>query len=116
MMVFIPALGTYYFYPGELLPENCEIDRLVVMKRKGVMFAYSNGSVVKVYHIAIVRNPKGDKMFEGDGRTPEGVYFINDKNPGSGYHKNLGISYPTKQMLPKLEEEISSPEISKFMV
>lgn len=36
----------------------------------------------------------GHKEFEGDKKTPEGVYRIDDKNPNSGYHKNLGVSYP----------------------
>lgn len=30
-------------------------------------------------------------------KTPEGLYFINDKNPNSIFHKNLGISYPDKK-------------------
>ena len=33
-------------------------------------------------------------MYEGDGRTPEGVYYINRMNPDSQYHLSLGISYP----------------------
>lgn len=43
------------------------------------------------------RSPVGDKAAEGDKRTPEGDYFVNGKNPGSGYHKNLGISYPNAE-------------------
>ena len=39
---------------------------------------------------------RDDKEFEGDKKTPEGLYINNDKNPNSGYHKNLGISYPKK--------------------
>src|SRR5690606_9533341 len=31
---------------------------------------------------------------EGDMRTPEGLYTINDRDAISSYHKNLGISYP----------------------
>lgn len=60
------------------------------------MYAYTNGKLVKVYSIAIGRNAVGDKEHEGDKRTPEGSYHINGKNPDSGYHKNLGISYPDK--------------------
>jgi len=43
------------------------------------------------------RNPVGHKEFEGDKKTPEGIYTINDKNPNSGYYKNLGVSYPNAQ-------------------
>lgn len=58
------------------------------------MNAYSQGKLMKTYNISIGQNPKGDKEFEGDKKTPEGEYTINDKNPLSAFHKNLGISYP----------------------
>ena len=38
--------------------------------------------------------PIGDKFYEGDGRTPEGTYFIDRRNPNSKYHLSIGISYP----------------------
>lgn len=60
------------------------------------MLAFSNGELVKTYKILLGRQPIGDKEFEGDKKTPKGLYSINDKNPNSGHHKNLGISYPNK--------------------
>ena len=36
----------------------------------------------------------GPKMREGDGRTPEGAYFISSRNPASRFFRSLGISYP----------------------
>jgi murein L,D-transpeptidase YafK len=44
-------------------------------------------------------NPEGDKKWEGDGKTPEGLYRINDKNPNSHFHRNLGVSYPNENDL-----------------
>ena len=38
--------------------------------------------------------PVGHKRFEGDERTPEGLYKIDARNPQSGYHLSLRISYP----------------------
>ncbi|WP_136668318.1 murein L,D-transpeptidase family protein [Flavobacterium sp. H122] len=87
----------YYFYPEDRLPTNIQIDRLVVNKSKRQMHAYANGQLVKTYKISLGKQPIGDKEIEGDKKTPEGIYFINDKNPNSGYHKNLGISYPNKE-------------------
>lgn len=87
----------YYFYPEEKLAQGITIDSLVVLKSKREMIAYSNGKLVKTYKISLGRNPVGDKEYEGDKKTPEGIYSINDKNPNSGYHKNLGISYPDHQ-------------------
>ena len=90
------GLTVYYFYPEDKLPANTPIDKLVVYKSKRQLGAYSKGQLVKSYKISLGRQPIGDKEFEGDKKTPEGLYYINDKNPHSGYHKNLGISYPNK--------------------
>jgi len=93
-LILLGAVAAYYFYPGKKLPEGTVIDRLVVYKSKRVMQAYSNGRLLKTYTIALGFNPTGHKEYEGDGRTPEGTYTINARNANSGYHKNLGVSYP----------------------
>jgi murein L,D-transpeptidase YafK len=59
--------------------------------------AYSNGELLKTYKIALGKNPKGAKHYQGDNKTPEGVYTINGKNANSIAYKNLGISYPNKE-------------------
>ena len=78
------------------LPEDAVIDRLVVHKSKRTMSAYSQGKLLKTYPISLGKQPVGHKHFEGDGKTPEGKYRINERNPNSGYHKNLGVSYPNE--------------------
>ena len=90
------GLIVYYFYPEDMLSKNVQIDNIVVYKSKRHMLVYSNGQLLKTYKISIGLQPKGDKVFKGDNKTPEGIYFINDKNPNSICHKNLGISYPDK--------------------
>lgn len=84
-------LVIYYFYPIQKIPTNITIDKIVVLKSKHELLAYSKGQLIVSYKIAIGKNPTGDKVYEGDKRTPEGHYIINDKNPDSGYHKNLGL-------------------------
>lgn len=76
------------------LPENTPITRLLVIKSKRQMWAYNQETLVKIYPIALGGSPIGHKQFEGDKKTPEGIYRINERNPNSAYHKNLGISYP----------------------
>lgn len=95
-LIFL-GLTVYYFYPEDKLPADIQIDKLVVFKAKRQLLAYSNGQLIKTYNISLGRQPIGDKEFEGDKKTPEGLYYINDKNPNSGYYKNLGISYPDKE-------------------
>jgi len=45
--------------------------------------------------IALGKNPVGPKLQEGDGKTPEGEYFICLKKRGK-YGPSLGISYPNE--------------------
>ena len=79
------------------LPADSEIAKLVVRKADREMDAYdAQGRLLKTYPVALGFNPVGHKQFEGDGKTPEGRYIINDRNPNSGYHKNLGVSYPNE--------------------
>jgi lipoprotein-anchoring transpeptidase ErfK/SrfK len=40
------------------------------------------------------RPPKGHKRMRGDGRTPEGRYIVDRRNPKSQFHLSVGISYP----------------------
>ena len=90
------GLAIYYFFPEQKLPPGTEIDKLVVYKSKRKLLAYADGKLIKTYTIALGRQPIGSKEFEGDRKTPEGSYIINAKNPYSGYHKNLGVSYPNQ--------------------
>lgn len=39
----------------------------------------------------------GPKRREGDGRTPEGAYFVCTKNASSRFYRSLGVSYPNAQ-------------------
>ncbi|MGH9903656.1 MAG: L,D-transpeptidase family protein, partial [Pyrinomonadaceae bacterium] len=39
-------------------------------------------------------DPKADKEKEGDGRTPEGDFYVCVKNAKSAYYLSLGLSYP----------------------
>lgn len=76
------------------IPKGTIIDSIVVIKHKRQMQVYSKRTLVKSYDIALGKQPKGHKQVQGDMRTPEGIYHINGRNPGSKYYKNLGISYP----------------------
>ncbi len=70
------------------------VDSICVIKRRREMLVFRNDSLLKVYRVALGDTPVGHKHFQGDERTPEGLYRIHDRNPASSCHKNLGISYP----------------------
>lgn len=74
-----------------------EVTRLVVNKGNREMFLLHHRRVLERYDIALGFAPEGHKQFEGDGRTPEGRYVIDRRNPNSSYHLSLGISYPNER-------------------
>jgi len=84
----------YYIFPERKLPKICKVDKILVEKSIRKMHVYSKGKKLKTYSISLGFRPKGKKHFEGDGKTPEGKYFIISKNNNSIAHKSLGISYP----------------------
>lgn len=52
--------------------------------------------VVKTYKVALGGHPEGAKDRQGDHKTPEGVYVIDEKKPASQFHKALHVSYPSE--------------------
>ena len=79
-----------------LIDKNVVIDSILVKKSDRLLIVFSNQTKIKSYDIGLGKNPIGKKHFEGDGKTPEGLYYIDAKSAYSKYHKNLNISYPNK--------------------
>jgi len=72
-------------------------DQIVIHKARREMLLLRGNTVLRSYRIALGREPVGDKQCEGDGRTPEGRYVIDRRNPKSRYHLALHISYPNPE-------------------
>ncbi|MDQ2090399.1 L,D-transpeptidase family protein [Marimonas arenosa] len=71
-----------------------EVTQVIVFKGGRVMHLMHHDQVLKSYPIGLGFTPQGHKSFEGDGRTPEGDYVIDRRNPNSEFHLSVGISYP----------------------
>lgn len=71
-----------------------EVTRVVIHKGRRRLYLLHGDDVLKKFKIGLGGNPIGPKRFEGDGKTPEGSYLIDRRNPNSSYHLSLGISYP----------------------
>lgn len=70
------------------------VTQILIYKGERKMHLLNGRRALETYNIALGGNPIGDKKFEGDLKTPEGLYSINRRNPNSSYHLSLGISYP----------------------
>lgn len=78
------------------MPSRLELDkpRVVVLKSARKLHLFDGDDLVRTYDIALGFNPVGQKMVEGDGRTPLGRFRICTKNPDSAYSRFMGINYP----------------------
>ena len=70
------------------------VDLVVVDKGERRLRLIRAGRTVRVFQIALGFSPKGHKMREGDGQTPEGFYRIDGYVADSAFHRALRISYP----------------------
>ena len=68
--------------------------KIIVKKAQRKLFLYSAGELVRTYRVGLGLSPVGDKVREGDRRTPEGEFYIFTKNNKSQFYLSLGISYP----------------------
>ncbi|MEL6318401.1 MAG: L,D-transpeptidase family protein [Pseudomonadota bacterium] len=80
--------------PPELLPPEQRADRIEVRKADRLLLLFRGEKELARYEVALGFAPEGHKTREGDGKTPEGRYRIDRKNPNSSYHLSLGLDYP----------------------
>ena len=73
----------FFFKPSWGHPNKPNL--LVVWKKKRVLALYRNSKMVKAYRIRLGFSPEGRKEKEGDGKTPEGKYYITHKNQNSKF-------------------------------
>lgn len=71
-----------------------KIDQILVSKKYRRVYLLRDQKVIRTYRAAF-GDPRGPKRFQGDLKTPEGVYYISKKNSQSAYHLSLEISYPS---------------------
>ena len=73
---------------------NENIDMILVDKSLRTLQIIQKGAVIETFSIDLGFDPIGHKHFKGDGKTPEGLYFISKKSTTSDFYMALQISYP----------------------
>ncbi|MEN2985802.1 MAG: L,D-transpeptidase family protein [Thermodesulfovibrionaceae bacterium] len=93
MLLF--SLVIFFFSTSALASEQADL--VVVIKSKRILLLMNEGKILKVYKVALGKNPVGHKIEQGDGKTPEGIYYIVGRNANSNFYKSLKISYPNEK-------------------
>jgi murein L,D-transpeptidase YafK len=71
-----------------------EAPRIEVDKSRRNLMVFEGDEEVRRYGIDLGHDPNLPKEKQGDGRTPEGYYYICSKNDQSRFNLSMGISYP----------------------
>jgi len=58
-----------------------EVTRLQMFKGDRNLFLFNGAQVLKTYRIDLGFAAERPKQFEGDGKTPEGTYTVDRRNP-----------------------------------
>jgi murein L,D-transpeptidase YafK len=93
MLAGMESTATAKAVPVAFAPP-AKVDKILVLKSARKLQLFTDGIVVKTYPIALGAHPIGPKRVAGDGKTPEGIYTIDARQPHSRYHLALHISYP----------------------
>jgi murein L,D-transpeptidase YafK len=72
----------------------CDGPAITVRKAARQLELTCNGRPRARYRVSLGRDPRGPKQRAGDGRTPEGDYYVCTRNERSAFHLFLGLSYP----------------------
>ncbi len=68
-------------------------DQIVILKSKHLMILMANGKPLRSYRVALGKSD-GAKERQGDHKTPQGQYVIDQKNARSHFHLALHVSFP----------------------
>lgn len=71
--------------------------RIVISKKQRTLKLFDGKRLIETYKAVLGFTPVGDKEVEGDGRTPEGEFYVFVKNEKSKYTAGLGLSYPSTE-------------------
>ncbi|MCW1931724.1 L,D-transpeptidase family protein [Pararhodobacter zhoushanensis] len=83
--------------PPPMAAPHEQADFVLVLKAARRLTLYRQGQPIREYRISMGDGANdGPKRFEGDGRTPEGRYIIDWRNPNSLAYLSLHISYPNE--------------------
>ena len=116
ILFFVAGAGVVswdYLQLGRRIPElvrpesRADLVRVEKATRKLTLLRVS--TILKTYQVSLGRSPDGQKLQEGDGRTPEGRYLIDSKNGRSHFHLALHISYPNTDDRTSAQQRSVSP-------
>ncbi len=90
--------ATYFSFSQTLQPlPPMENPHIIISKKKRLLEIFDGEKLVRQYKMVLGFSAQGDKQIEGDGKTPEGEFYVFTKNNQSKFYLSLGLSYPNTE-------------------
>ena len=80
---------------------------IIVVKDRRKLFFYLDDRFVKAYPVVFGTNPNGQKLYEGDNRTPEGVFRVVSKWAHEKWSRFILLDYPTWEDVKRYQKACS---------
>ena len=103
--------------PAKVAPES-RIDgyslALVIHKSQQTLSVYERGIIVQQFDAVVGQRSSGDKLYEGDLRTPEGLYRIDRKREHGRWKYFLDLDYPNGADRRRYQRNLDEGRIPKI--
>src|SRR5262245_26604557 len=76
--------------------EALKSPRILIKKAERRLVLFEGEKPVRAYRIGLGLSPVGNKVRQGDRRTPEGDFYVFTRNDKSAFYLSLGSSYPNE--------------------
>ena len=90
-LLSLSACSKFYTYEGPA------VTRVQVDKATRRMALFHHDRPLVAYDVQFGFAPVGHKEMRGDGRTPEGRYHVDRRNPESAFYLSIGLDYPNAE-------------------
>lgn len=86
---------------------------IIIDKSDYELNVYDDDGWYATYPVVFGNKDLGDKLMEGDKKTPEGTFKIISKRPHEKWHKMLMLDYPNKESWLKFKQRKAAGEIPR---
>lgn len=108
LTVLFLLLPTFSYASSSTLSAFPHIDKVLVIKSERALHLLHRGETIKTYRVSLGKQT-GPKLYEGDQRTPEGMYWINWRKQSDNFNLSMHISYPNASDLKRSKDLGRSP-------
>ena len=87
---------------------------LIIEKSSHKAYLVNGGKLLRTYNCELGYNSARQKLFSGDGATPEGMYYVTQVKYNSKFHRAILIDYPNAMDIRRFRDNKSKGIISGY--